>query len=264
MHDAACSPARDVTASLRGDAAPDAASRAVLPVRGEGLVVERGGRRILDAVDIAFEGPGISAVLGPNGAGKSVLLRVLAGVVAADAGRVTWAGHPPRRDLRPRLGFVFQKPVLLRRSALANVRYALHAAGVARGASLERARDALAFAGLAHLERSPARLLSGGEQQRLALARAVATQPEVLFLDEPTANLDPASTARIEALVREIAGEGRKVVLVSHDVGQVRRLAADVAFVHHGRVVEHGPAARFIDNPGSDAARAFLDGRIVL
>lgn len=236
----------------------------ILPIRGEGLIVERGGRHILDGVDASVSRGGISVVLGPNGAGKSVLLRVLAALIAPDAGRVSWGHGTPRRELRPALGFVFQKPVLLRRSALANVRYALRATGAGRRESTTRARDALRFAGLESLARSPARLLSGGEQQRLAIARALATDPEVLFLDEPTANLDPASTARIERLVQEAGSAGRKVVLVTHDLGQARRLAADVAFLHRGRLVEQALAGAFFDRPRSEAARAYLAGEIVL
>lgn len=256
MHDAACHGLERVLLS--------GAAAAVLPIEGYALTLARGGRRILDQVDIRFSNDGISVLLGPNGAGKSILLRVLAGLVEPDAGHVTWAGEAPRRALRRQLGFVFQKPVLLRRSALANVRYALRVAGVGRTESMHRAREALHFAGLEALERAPARLLSGGEQQRLAIARALALQPEVLFLDEPGANLDPASTARIEALISVVTGAGRKVVLVTHDVGQARRLATEVAFLHRGRVVERSPAARFFDTPDSDAARAFLAGQIVL
>ena len=236
----------------------------VLPIRGEGLTLVRGERRILDDVAISVELPAIHVLMGPNGAGKSVLLRVLADLVKPDAGVVRWGREAPRRSLRRRLGVVFQKPVLLRRSALANVRYALRAGGVGRARSLERAREALHTAGLAHLERSPARALSGGEQQRLAIARALSLEPQVLFLDEPTASLDPASTARIESMVHEVTAAGTRVVFVTHDVGQARRLAAHVFFMHHGRVAESTPAARFFHDPASQVAREYLAGHLVL
>ena len=228
------------------------------------MVLTRRGRNILDGVDIGFTRPGVSVLMGPNGAGKSVLMRILAALITPDRGVVSWGGAAPSRALRPRLGFVFQKPVLLRRSALANVRYGLRAAGAGRRESLERARRALDFVGLAALERSPARLLSGGEQQRLAMARALALEPEVLLLDEPTTNLDPASVARIESIITEVSRAGQKVVLVTHDLGQARRLADDVAFLHRGRLMEHTPAPRFFDAPESRDARDFLAGRIVL
>ncbi|MFT5449343.1 MAG: tungstate transport system ATP-binding protein [Gammaproteobacteria bacterium] len=246
------------------DALVDAGATLVLPVVGEALVLRRGGRAILDDVDVRIAAGGTTVLMGPNGAGKSILLRVLAALVTPDSGVVRWAGAPPIRALRPRLGFVFQKPVLLRRSAIANIRHALHAAGCSRARSSARARDALEFAGLLHLQDSPARLLSGGEQQRLAIARALALEPEVLFLDEPTANLDPAATAQIETMVRHLSSRTKKVVLVTHDIGQARRLASHVAFMHHGKIVEAGDASPFFNSPATRSAAAFLGGEIVL
>jgi tungstate transport system ATP-binding protein len=246
------------------DALAGAETAQVLPLVGEALVIRRGGRTILDGVNVRLAVGGMTVFMGPNGAGKSILLRVLAALIPPDSGTVQWAGAAAVRALRPRLGFVFQKPVLLRRSAIANIRHALHAAGCARSSSLAKARDALAFAGLLHLHDSPARLLSGGEQQRLAIARALALEPEVLFLDEPTANLDPAAAAQIENMLRDVSARTKKVVLVTHDIGQARRLASHVAFMHHGRIVETGDAATFFASPKTRAASAFVDGEIVL
>jgi len=110
----------------------------------------------------------------------------------------------------------------------------------------------------------PARTLSGGEQQRLCLARALSLEPEVLFLDEPTASLDPASTLHIERRLIEAQRDGIKIIVVTHDVGQARRLAQDIIFLHHGRVIEHGTAKEFFDHPQSEAARAFVAGGLVL
>jgi tungstate transport system ATP-binding protein len=237
---------------------------AVLPVRGDGLVFERGGRRILDGIDIDIAGTGTLVLIGPNGSGKSLLVRVLAGLVAPTAGRVAWAGSPPDRRRAPRIGFVFQRPVLLRRSALANVEYALAVAGVARGERSRRAEAALARARLTHLTHAPARVLSGGEQQLLSIARALATGPEILILDEPTSNLDPAATTAIERLIGEVRAEGTRVLLITHDLGQLRRLADEVAFLHHGRIVERTGSAAFLAAPQSAAAQAFVRGEIVL
>ena len=236
----------------------------VLPIEGRALVLKRGGRRILDHVNIRIAEQGITVLMGPNGAGKSVLLRVLAALITADAGDVLWGHTEPAHALRKRIGFVFQKPVLLRRSAIANIRHALHATGCARGESARKAREALAFAGLQHLQDSPARLLSGGEQQRLAIARALALEPEVLFLDEPTANLDPAATAHIETMIRSVTASAKQVVLVTHDVGQARRLASHIEFMQSGRIVESGAAQSFFESPTAAAASAFLAGQIVL
>ncbi len=237
---------------------------AVLPMRGRGLVFERVGRRLLDDVDIEIAGTGTLVIIGPNGAGKSLLVRVLAGLIEPTAGEVTWAGLPPERRRAPRIGFVFQRPVLLRRSAQANIEYALGVAGVARPERAGRAQAALARARLTHLAQSPARVLSGGEQQLLSIARALATGPEILILDEPTSNLDPAATNAIEALLGVVRAEGMRVVLITHDLGQARRLADEVAFLHHGRLVERTDRESFFDRPKSRVAQAFLRGEIVL
>ncbi|HEX5794508.1 MAG TPA: ATP-binding cassette domain-containing protein, partial [Geminicoccaceae bacterium] len=166
----------------------------ILPLEAKGLVFEAGGRRLIDRLELSLR-PGLrSVIMGPNGAGKSLTLRLLHGLLAPSAGAVLWAGRPADRHTRRRQAMVFQRPVLLRRSALGNLRHALAARGVARSERAERAREALAAAGLAALARTPARRLSGGEQQRLALARALSLDPDVLVLDEPTASLDPAST----------------------------------------------------------------------
>lgn len=236
--------------------------RQVLPIVGRGLVLQRGGRRIIDNLDITVNGGGISVVMGPNGAGKSVLLRLLTGLLSPDAGTVSWGGHQPDRLRAPLVGMVFQKPVLLRRSALANVRYVLKRGN--RAERNKRAGEALARAGLGHLADVPARLLSGGEQQRLALARALAPEPEVLLLDEPCANLDPAATAAIEALILDARVRGTRILLITHDIAQAKRLADDITFLHEGRVVEQGPAASFFETPASKAGRAYLEGRLLI
>lgn len=243
--------------------APRAFAPAVLPITARGVVVARAGRNVIDGIDLTLSGAGVTAILGPNGAGKSMLLRVLDGLVAPDRGAVEWAGRRPDRARAPRIGFVFQKPVLLRRSVRANVEYALATIGLRGAARRARAGDVLEAASLHHLAGRPARLLSGGEQQRLALARALSTEPQALFLDEPTSSLDPASTLAIEALVDSARHDGTTIALVTHDVAQARRLADDVAFVHHGRIAERSTAGDFFANPRSESARAYLEGRIV-
>jgi len=236
----------------------------ILPLAAEGLVFEVGQRRLIDGIDLVLEQGPLTAVMGPNGAGKSLLLRLLHGLLQTTAGRITWAGAPVSRATRLRQAMVFQRPVLLRRSVAANLRYALRVHGVG-GAALESAAEHwLVRAGLAELAARPARVLSGGEQQRLALARALASDPDVLFLDEPTASLDPASVLAIERLVLQARDAGTKIVLVTHDLGQARRLADEIVFLYRGRVEERAPAGAFFCGPRSDRARAFVDGRIVL
>ncbi len=234
-----------------------------LPLRAEGLGFAAGGVTILAGVDLAVAPGGPLLVIGPNGAGKSVLLRLLHGLLRPTAGCVRWADTPPPPPGQRRDTMVFQRPVMLRRSALANAAYPLRLAGLSRAAATARAAAALEAVGLAALADRPARRLSGGEQQRLALARAAALAPEVLFLDEPCASLDPAATRAVEAIVAAIAARGTKVVMTTHDLGQARRLAAEIAFLHRGRMLEQAPAARFFAGPAAPEAAAFLRGELV-
>jgi tungstate transport system ATP-binding protein len=234
----------------------------ILPLRVERLGFAAGGVRILHGVTLAIEAGEPTLVVGPNGAGKSVLLRLLHGLLAPTEGRIAWSA-PPGRDPARHQAMVFQRPVLLRRSVLANAAYPLRLAGVPRAERTRRAGEALALVGLSHLADRPARRLSGGEQQRLALARAAALHPEVLFLDEPCASLDPAATRAVEEIVAALVARGTKVVMTTHDLGQARRLAGDVVFLHRGRVLEHAPAAAFFVRPAAPEAAAFLRGELV-
>ena len=223
-----------------------------------GLRISRGGRDLLRGVDFTTGFTGITALIGPNGAGKSLLLRALAGLIRPDAGDIALT-----RPLdRPAL--VFQKPVLLRRTVRGNLAHALRLARVPRAERAPRIAELLAQCDLTHLATAPARRLSGGEQQRLAMARALTAAPRLLLLDEPTASLDPKATAAIEAITLRVAGEGTKVLLVTHDRAQAERLAGDVVFLHEGRVAEQAPASRFFNAPASDEARAYMEGRLIL
>lgn len=238
---------------------------AVLPLTLDAVGYAAGGRPLLDGVSLRVERGRRLVVLGPNGAGKSLLLRLCHGLIEPTAGRVTSGSLPGvGPEARRRHAMVFQRPVLLRRGALANLTFALAARGVPWRRRRERASEALARFGLAHLADRPARVLSGGEQQRLALSRAWALEPELLLLDEPTAALDPAGTARVEEAIAAFHARGVTVVMSTHDLGQARRLADDVAFLSRGRLVEHGPAAAFFADPRAPEARAFLAGHLVL
>jgi tungstate transport system ATP-binding protein len=217
-----------------------------------------GGVSILHGISCTLAAGPPAIVLGPNGAGKSVLLRLCHGLLAPTAGAIR-AGN--RAASTRRTAMVFQRPVMLRRSALANVAYPLD---LPRAAAKHKARALLERVGLSHLAARPARRLSGGEQQRVALARAWALDPEILFLDEPTASLDPAATRAVEEIVGEIAAAGVKIVMATHDLGQARRLAGEVVFLHAGRLVEHAPAAAFFDHPQSSEAAKFLRGELLV
>jgi tungstate transport system ATP-binding protein len=239
-------------------------SSGLLPLELDGLSFETGGRRLIDRVDLTISEPGISAILGPNGAGKSLLLRLMHGLIPPSGGSIRWGGVPMDGAIRRRQAMVFQKPVLLRRNAAANITHALRLRGAARNERHSRAFAALQLAGLADHAFTPARVLSGGEQQRLCIARALSLEPEVLFLDEPTASLDPASTLAIERLLVEAQHRGIKIIVVTHELGQARRLAHDVIFLHQGRVIEHQAAQSFFSRPASEAAQIFLAGGLVL
>jgi tungstate transport system ATP-binding protein len=233
-----------------------------LPLVLERVSFEAGGQRLIDDLSLTLDAATRTVVLGPNGAGKSLLLRLCHGLIRPTAGRIRWACDDPAR-LRRQQAFVFQRPVLLRRSAAANVAYALAVAGVPYAERRRRVQAALEQVGLAPLAERPARVLSGGEQQRLALARARALAPKVLFLDEPTANLDPAATRAIEAVIAAMAEAGVKIVMTTHDLGQARRHADEIVFLHKGRLIERTDAARFFARPGTPEAQAFVSGELL-
>lgn len=233
----------------------------ILPLRVERLGFAVDGRDLL--ADVSFEiAPGsTTALLGPNGAGKSLLLRLCHGLLTPTAGALRWAGDPAPGGRR-RHAMVFQKPVMLRRSVLANFTHALAAAGVGRAARRPAALEALARFALDRHAQQPARLMSGGEQQRFAIARARALDPEVLFLDEPTAHLDPGATRQIEQMLRELQAEGRTLLLATHDLGQARRLADRVLFLDRGRLREDAATGAFFADPKNPQASAFLRGEL--
>ncbi len=234
----------------------------ILPLRLEQVGFEVDGTALLEGIGLQLDAGSRTVVLGPNGAGKSLLLRLCHGLLKPTQGTVRWCGERPASA--PRLqAFVFQRPILLRRSALANVEYALAVQGIAGAERRQRAEAALSRTGLEEIAHRPARVLSGGEQQRLALARAWALEPSVLFLDEPTASLDPAATRTVELLVDAIHASGTKVVMTTHDLGQAHRLADDVVFMHRGRLLEHTPAHTFFKQPQSEEAATFLAGDLL-
>lgn len=219
------------------------------------LTVVLGGVKALDDLSLDLPAGRRTVILGPNGAGKSVLLRTLHGLITPTSGTVTWS-----RPLRQAM--VFQRPVMLRRSAVANVAYALAVSGVPDEEVRKRCREMLERVGLLALADRPARALSGGEQQRLALARAWALRPEVLFLDEPTASLDPGASVEVERIIAAIAAEGTRIVMTTHHLGQAQRLADDIVYLQAGRAMECTPVSAFFRQPASAEARLFLKGEL--
>jgi tungstate transport system ATP-binding protein len=231
-----------------------------LPLLLKDVSLDAGDTPILRHLNLTITRGAPTLIVGPNGSGKTSLLRLCMGLARPSAGSITWGG---RADSGPvRRAIVFQRPVMLRRSVAANVGYALAQAGVPRKARAERVANLLDRVGLADLAERPARRLSGGEQQRLALARALARKPEILLLDEPTASLDPAAAADVERVIGEIAAAGTAIVLTTHHLGFARRAASEIVFLHRGRVTERTPAAEFFSSPRSLEAAAYLKGEL--
>jgi tungstate transport system ATP-binding protein len=233
-----------------------------LPLVLDDVSLQAGSTTILNRLSLTILPGAPTLIVGPNGSGKTTLLRLCMGLAAPSSGRVTWGGRvestPTRRAI------LFQRPVMLRRTAAANIAFALAQAGVPQGQRAQRIAALLDRVGLSDLAQRPARRLSGGEQQRLALARALARDPEILLLDEPTANLDPAATRSVEEIVLMAAQSGIKIVMASHDLGQVRRLAGEVIFLVRGALCEQGRAEKFLDRPTTPEAAAFLRGDLVI
>ena len=233
----------------------------ILPLRLREVGFVAGGRTIIDAISCELTAGARTVILGPNGAGKSVLLRLCHGLLVPTSGRIEWAVGADV-SCRRRQAMVFQRPVMLRRSVLANVTYALSLAGVSVSERADRAAHALRAVGLLEAAGRAARVLSGGEQQRLALARAWALEPEVFFLDEPTANLDPGAALDVEGIIQRIHAGGTKIVMTTHNLGQARRLGDEILFIDAGRLLERAPVERFFSQPGSRQAEAFIKGEL--
>jgi len=232
----------------------------ILPLQLQAVGYASGGVALLSDITLTIAAGRRHVILGANGAGKSLLLRLCHGLIDPTLGARVWANGQTRPDAQ---AMVFQRPVLLRRTVAANLDYPLALRGLPRAQRLDSVAQALARFGLGPFAGQPARLLSGGEQQRLALARAWVLRPQVLFLDEPTAALDPSATRMIEQMIADFSDEGITTVLTTHSLGQARRLAQQVAFLHRGRLIEQGPADAFFTRPETPQARAYLAGDLV-
>lgn len=240
---------------------PPRATHPLLPIQCAGVSLSLSDKRVLNQLTFSIADPGITAIMGPNGAGKSVTLRVLAGLIQPDGGAVTY-GEQTVSTARLDTGFVFQRPVLLRRSVSDNLLHALKLAGIVGRTGKARMAELLELGGLMDLAKSPARRLSGGEQQRLALVRALASAPKVLLLDEPSASLDPRATFQIENIIRDVSHSGVKVVVITHDQAQAQRIADEVVFISQGQCKEVTPAKQFFQKPQSKEAAAYLSGQL--
>lgn len=227
----------------------------------QAVEVRRDGRKLLGPLDFSLTTQGISAILGHNGAGKSLFLQLCHGQFPASSGSVLWDGLPAR-NTRGSRSYMFQNTPLMRRSVAANVEFPLVARGVAKAERRELVKQALRTARLSNDPLAPAASLSGGEKQRMALARALVTKPSVIMLDEPSASLDPASTKELEASVKEIAAAGVKVLIATHDLMQARRVADDVLVFGEGKLLAQETATSFFERSHKGAVADFLEGRL--
>ena len=235
----------------------------ILPLSVENLVYRAGGSNLVDGISFKLETGLRTILLGPNGAGKSLTLRMCHGLLQPTSGTVSWHGRNASNEVLREQAMVFQRPVLLRRSVIGNITYALALRGIRRSHRTNRAVEALTRTGLGAMAQRAARRLSAGEQQRLALARAWALTPQILFLDEPTANLDPAATRQVEDIINAMHITGTKIVMTTHDIAQAQRLADEVLFLHRGQLLEKSTAEHFLNEPSSEEARAFLKGELL-
>ena len=233
----------------------------ILPMHAKAIESHRRGQVLVGPVDLTLGKEGTTIVIGPNGAGKTTLLQLLHGTARLSAGAVVWACSDA--EARHHQSFVFQRPVMLRRSVMENLIYPLRLRGVSVADARKQACDWAVRVGLESLLDRAAPVLSGGEQQKLALARALITKPKLVFLDEPCAALDGRATREIEAILSQAVAEGTRLVLSTHNLGQARRLATEVVFLRSGRIQESGPADAFFNQPTTPQARAFLRGDIV-
>ena len=233
----------------------------ILPLVVRGATVRRRGKTLVGPVDLDLAGQGVTILLGPNGAGKTTLLRMLHGLMRLRDGTLQW--NVPLEQAQVRQGFVFQSPVMLRRTVRDNIAFPLILHGVARSKARAQAEHWAARVGLAEAVARQAVDLSGGEKQKLALARALIRGPELLFLDEPTASLDGKSMREIEAILAQALADGTRIVMATHNIGQARRLASDVIFLYRGQVHEQNRADDFFTTPQTPEAAGFIKGDIV-
>lgn len=238
-------------------------SPSILPLKLNDICYSAGNRRLIKNITCQFEAGHRYCIIGPNGAGKTLLLRLCHGLLKPESGSVTWQGALGKLATSQHQSMVFQSPVMLRRSAWDNIDYALSVHGITKSQRKIRIEEVLARTGLDHIAKRSARLLSLGQQQRLAIARAWALNPQVLFMDEPTASLDPPAAHSIEELIHEIAASGVSIIMTTHDLGQAKRIAQEIIFMFRGRIKEQAPSDIFFNNPQNDLAQAFLNGQLL-
>ena len=233
----------------------------MFPLIAENLVVEVKGKRILGPIGLNLSKGDIAVILGPNGSGKTTLLKSLHGIIKIKHGAISWSC--PKSESMAKQMFVFQSPVMLRRSVFENLTYPLTLCKTPKAEINRLADEWVSRISLKEVIHIAATRLSRGEKQKLALARALITKPEMLFLDEPTASLDGKTTLEIEKLLQNCAENGTTIMMSTHDIGQAKRLAKNILFLNKGKLESTQPAQTFFREPMSNNASKFIAGDIV-
>ena len=232
-------------------------NRNCLPICIKDLNFVLDEKRILSRINLSINSDDVTVIMGPNGAGKSIFLKILNGILTPTSGYITWNGKNFFSETLNIQAFVFQKPILLRRSVIANLDYI---DGIYRYEKNLNKEHLLEIVQLLKQKKQPARMLSLGEQQRLSLIRSLMLRPNLLLLDEPTANLDPASTKIIEDIVLNLKMMGIKIIFVTHNILQAKRIADDIIFLNQGKMVEHLDKEEFFSNSKSIEVQNYLNG----
>lgn len=233
----------------------------ILPLNVKNASVKKRDKRIIGPIDIKITAEGFTIIMGPNGSGKTSLLRLLHGLENPRDGTVSW--NSDIENVRQNQSFVFQTPIMLKRTVIENIIYPLKLRGISKDTAMKAAKEWVSKINLEASSNVKACFLSGGEKQKLAIARALATKPQLLFLDEPTANLDGSATKEIEKLLQDAQKAGTRILMTTHDIGQGKRLADDVIFLYRGTIHEYGRAKNFFKKTGTQEAQAFLNGDIL-
>jgi len=233
----------------------------ICPIKIKNLSISINDRFILNNINCQINNKSITAILGPNGAGKSLLLQTINGLIPVSNGEITYNLRQLDDNIRKQQAMVFQNPTLLRRTVLGNMEFVNN---INKNTNMLDVNYILKKVGLEAYNDKPARLLSGGEKQRLSLARALLIQPKLLLLDEPTANLDPYSLKLIEDLILEENSNGTTIILITHDMSQAKRLASDIIFINKGRVLEQTNSHIFFKEPKTIESKKYLAGEILL
>ena len=228
-------------------------------IKGANLLIKKSSSLLLGPMSFELVNLSFMILLGQNGAGKTSLLRLLHGLDSPESGSLVWEPKIKVEDQ----SFVFQSPIILRRNVLENVFYPLILRGVSKSDAISIAKEWLKKIFLIQKAYEPALSLSGGERQRMVIARALISKPKILFLDEPTVNLDGESKLQIENLLKQALRDGTKIIMATHDLGQAKRLGEHILFLHNGKVVETTSVNSFFSEPQTDEALTFVRGGIL-